>query len=41
MKRSSIILIVEALAENIRQILGLQLTPEQLAAFERYKKELI
>ena len=41
MQRSSIILIVETLAENTRQILGLQLTPEQLAAFERYKKELI
>ena len=40
-ERSSIILIVETLAENTRQILGLQLTPEQLAAFERYKKELI
>jgi len=32
---------VETLAENARQILGLQLTPEQLAAFERYKSELI
>ena len=32
---------METLAENTRQILGLQLTPEQLAAFERYKKELI
>ena len=40
-ERSSIILFVETLAENTRQILGLQLTPEQLAAFERYKKELI
>ena len=32
---------METLAENARQILGLQLTPEQLAAFERYKSELI
>jgi len=40
-ERSSIILFVETLAENTRQILGLQLTPEQLIAFERYKKELI
>ena len=32
---------METLVENTRQILGLQLTPEQLAAFERYKKELI
>jgi 16S rRNA (guanine527-N7)-methyltransferase len=38
---SSIILYVETLVENARQILGLQLTPEQLAAFERYKSALI
>jgi len=32
---------VETWIENARQLLGLQLTPEQLAAFERYKQELM
>ena len=32
---------METWIENARQLLGLQLTPEQLAAFERYKQELM
>jgi len=32
---------VESFAQNARRILNLQLTQEQLAAFERYKAELI